>query len=173
MCCFVWITCTNSMYQHINWTYFVVAGWAKNYGKFLHALERPLVVPFINWTKLTALCSDSLKWMHFALHSHLFFWERERGRENKLGNACLPGQPTASTYSFFCKDLLITWMDLMIKPVRSSLPYPNCTVTDRLFVLFKKNMKWSIFMDSSDRLIFIFIWVSCCWPSVWIHLEFS
>ena len=97
----------------------------------------------------------------------------ERGRENKLGNACLPGQPTASTYSFFCKDLLITWMDLMIKPVRSSLPYPNCTVTDRLFVLFKKNMKWSIFMDSSDRLIFIFIWVSCCWPSVWIHLEFS
>ena len=25
----------------------------------------------------------------------------ERGRENKLGNACLPGQPTASTYSLF------------------------------------------------------------------------
>ena len=95
-------------------------------------------------------------------------------RENKRTSfACLPASQPTATYSFFCKDLLITWMDLMIKPVRSTLPYPNCTVTDRLFVLFKKNMKWSIFMDSSDRLIFIFIWVSCCWPSVWSHLEFS
>ena len=77
----------------------VVAVWAKNHGKTLYALERPLVVPLINCTKLTALCSDSLKWMHFALHSHLFFWEREREQANKLR---LPAsQPAYSYIQFF------------------------------------------------------------------------
>ena len=94
----------------------------KNYGKTLHALARPLVVPLINCTKLTALCSDCLKWMHFALHSHLFFWESERERSSEQARlACQPGSLQLHTV-FFCKDLLITWMDLMIKPVRSSLP---------------------------------------------------
>ena len=71
-----------------------------------NACKRPLVVPRRKLhTELIALCSDSLKWMHFAVRSSSStssFLLGER-RESHFGEL---------SHRLFLQDLLITWMNL-------------------------------------------------------------